>query len=53
VEPEETPTARQRLGKQVSVAMDMQATTEELLGMTFSIQSMQRGYNKSSVENSQ
>jgi hypothetical protein len=40
VEPEETSIARQQLGKQVSVATDMQATTEELMGTMFSVQSM-------------
>jgi hypothetical protein len=44
VEPEETSTARQQLGKQVSLATDMEATTEELLGMMFSIRPMQSGY---------
>jgi hypothetical protein len=43
VEPEETSIARQRLGKQVSAATDMQATIEKLLGMVFSIKSKQSG----------
>jgi hypothetical protein len=46
VESEETSIARQRLGKQVSVAADMQVTTEELLGTMFTIQSMQHGYKE-------
>jgi hypothetical protein len=37
-------TARQQLGKQVSTATDTQATREELLGMMFSVWSMQSGY---------
>jgi hypothetical protein len=37
MEPEETSIARQRFGKQVSGATDMQATIEKLLGMMFSI----------------
>jgi hypothetical protein len=32
MEPEETSIVMQRLSKQVSMAMDMQATTHELLG---------------------
>jgi hypothetical protein len=44
VQPEEMSTARQRLGKQVSVTMGMQATIEELLGIMFSIRSVQSGY---------
>jgi hypothetical protein len=46
VEPEETSVARQRLGKQVSAATDKQATLEELLGMMFSIWSVQNGYEE-------
>jgi hypothetical protein len=46
VESEETSIARQRFGKQVSSATDTQATTEELLGTTFSVRSMQYGYKK-------
>jgi hypothetical protein len=46
LEPEEKTIARQRLGKQVSVAMDMQATIKEMLGTMFSIQSMQSGYKE-------
>jgi hypothetical protein len=38
--------ARQRLSKQVSAAMDAQATVEELLGTMFSIQSVQSGYKE-------
>jgi hypothetical protein len=45
VVPEETSITRQRFGKQVSAATDMQATTEELLGI-FSIRSMQSGYKE-------
>jgi hypothetical protein len=43
----------QRRSKQVSAAIAMQATIEEFLGMMFSVQSVQSGYKKSSVENSQ
>jgi hypothetical protein len=43
VEQEETSTARQRLGKQVSAAMDTQVIIENLLGMMFSIQSVHSG----------
>jgi hypothetical protein len=43
VESEETYIARQLLGKQVSVVVDMQVTIEELLGMMFSIWSVQSG----------
>jgi hypothetical protein len=46
VEPEEMSIARQRLGKRVSEATDMQATIEELLGMMFSIRSVQSGYKE-------
>jgi hypothetical protein len=46
LEPEETSIARQRLGKQVSLAVDMQATIKEMLGTMFSIQSMQSGYKE-------
>jgi hypothetical protein len=44
--PEETSIARQRLNKQVSVATDTQATTEEFLEIMFSVQSMQSGYKE-------
>jgi hypothetical protein len=37
VEPEETSTARHRLGKQVSAATDTQATIENLLEAVFYI----------------
>jgi hypothetical protein len=37
---------RQRLGKQVSAATDMQAAIEELLGMMSSIRSVQCGYKE-------
>jgi hypothetical protein len=43
VEQEETSIARQRLGKHVFAATDTQATTEELLGTMFCIQSVQSG----------
>jgi hypothetical protein len=46
VEPEETSTARQRFSKQVSAATDTQAIIKELLGMMFSIQSVQSGYKE-------
>jgi hypothetical protein len=46
VEPEETPIAKKRLGKQVSAATDTQATIEELLGTMFSIGSVQSGYKE-------
>jgi hypothetical protein len=46
VDPAVTSIARQRLGKQVSVATDTQATTEELLETMFSIRSMQCGYKE-------
>jgi hypothetical protein len=48
VESEETSIARQRLGKQISVATDTQATIEELFGK-FSARSMQSGYKRSEV----
>jgi hypothetical protein len=44
--PEETSIARQRLSKQVSVAMDTQTTIEELLEIMFSIQSIQSCYKE-------
>jgi hypothetical protein len=40
-----------RLGKQVSVAMDMQATTEGLLGTMFSVRSMQSGNKRRELMN--
>jgi hypothetical protein len=43
VKPEETSIPRQQFAKQISAAMDMQATTEELLGMMFSVWSVQSG----------
>jgi hypothetical protein len=46
MEPEETDTARQQLGKQVSASTDTQATVEELLGTMFSIRSVQGGYKE-------
>jgi hypothetical protein len=46
VEPEETPFARQRLGKRVSTATDTQVTTEELLETVFSIRPVQSGYKE-------
>jgi hypothetical protein len=46
VEPEETSSARQKLGTQVSVATDTQALIEELSGMMFSIRSVQSGYKE-------
>jgi hypothetical protein len=49
MEPEDTSIARQRLGKQISVAMDMQATIEELLVTMFSVRSVQMGYKRSEV----
>jgi phage baseplate assembly protein W len=52
VEPEETSIARQRVGKQISAATDMEASIEELLGTMICIRSMQSGYKKNSVENS-
>jgi hypothetical protein len=51
VEPEETSIAGQRLGIEVSVATDMQATTEELLGMMFYVQSMQSGNKRRELVN--
>jgi hypothetical protein len=54
VEPEETPVAGQRLGKQVSAATDTRAIIEELLGTMFSVRPVQNGYKKRcSVENRQ
>jgi hypothetical protein len=44
--PEEMSIARQRLGKQVSVATDTQTTREELLETVFSIRSMQSAYKE-------
>jgi hypothetical protein len=44
VEPEETDIAMQQLGKQDSAPTNTQATTEELLGMMFSLRSMQSGH---------
>jgi hypothetical protein len=41
VEPEETSTTRQRLGKQVTAATDTEATIEELLGTMFSVENRQ------------
>jgi hypothetical protein len=46
VKPEETPIAKQRLGKQVSAAKDTQTTAEELLGTIFSVGSIQSGYEE-------
>jgi hypothetical protein len=46
VELEDTSIARQWLGKQISATTDMQATTNELLGTMFSIQSVQSGYKE-------
>jgi hypothetical protein len=40
VEPEEVTIARNLLSKHVPLAMSTQATTEELLGAVFSVQSM-------------
>jgi hypothetical protein len=45
VEPE-TSIAKQWLDKQVSAATDTQATIEELLGMMFSVRSVQSGYKE-------
>jgi hypothetical protein len=44
MEPEETFIGRQRLGKQVSAALEKQAAIEELFGTMFSIRSVQSGY---------
>jgi hypothetical protein len=41
--------ARQRLGKQVFVTMDTQATLEELLGTMFSVRSVQNGNKRELV----
>jgi hypothetical protein len=46
VETEETSISRQRLDKHVSAATDTQATIGELLGMMFSIRSVQSGYKE-------
>jgi hypothetical protein len=46
VEPEDMFIARQRLGKQVSAATDTQPNIEELLGTTFSVRFVPRGYRK-------
>jgi hypothetical protein len=46
VEPVETSIARQRFGKQVSVATDKRKTIEELLGTMFSIRSVQSGFKE-------
>jgi hypothetical protein len=46
MEPEETSVARQRLGKQVYAAKNTQATIEELLGMMFSLRSVQSSYKE-------
>jgi hypothetical protein len=43
MEPEETYFAGPRLGKQVSATTDTQAIIEELLGMMFSVRSVQSG----------
>jgi hypothetical protein len=45
-ETEETSITRQRLCKHDSAATVTQATTEELLGTTFSILSVQSGYEE-------
>jgi hypothetical protein len=47
VESEETSIARQRLGKHVPAATNMQAIIEVSLETTFSIRSMQSGYKRS------
>jgi hypothetical protein len=49
---EETSIARQRLGKQVSAATDMQATIEELLGTVVLFIPCKMVIKHSSVENS-
>jgi hypothetical protein len=46
VESEETSTARQRLGKQVSSVTDMHAIIEELLRTVFSARSVQSDYKE-------
>jgi hypothetical protein len=43
VEPEETSIARQRLDKEVSAATDTRVTIKELLGIIFSVRSVQSG----------
>jgi hypothetical protein len=43
-EPEETSIARQRLGKHIPAAMDVHATTEEMLETAFSMRSVQKLY---------
>jgi hypothetical protein len=53
VEPEEKSIARQRLGKQITEAINTQATIEELLGTMVCIQSVQSGYKENAVKNSQ
>jgi hypothetical protein len=53
VEPEETSTARQWLSKQVSAAMDTQATTEELLERYILFDPCEVVIKTSSDENSQ
>jgi hypothetical protein len=40
---------RQRLGKQVSMATDKQATIEKLLGTMFSVRSMENSYKRSDL----
>jgi hypothetical protein len=42
----ETSNVRKRFGKQVSAATDTQATIEELLGMMFSLRSVQSNYKE-------
>jgi hypothetical protein len=42
----ETSIVRQQLGKQVSEAIDTQATIEEFFGTTFSIRYVQSGYKE-------
>jgi hypothetical protein len=46
MEPDKTFIAREKLGKQVSAAMDTQATIEKLLGTMFSVRSVQSNYKK-------
>ena len=46
METEETSIARQQLGKQVSTAVDTQATIEDLLETMFSIRSVQNKYKR-------
>jgi hypothetical protein len=41
VDPQQTSFARQQLGKQVSMAMDIQATIQDLLEKMFSVWSIQ------------